>query len=1246
MRGFFAAILLLPAGLRGAIVLNEIHYNPPEGGQLEFIEIHNTDPLPVELGGWSFTNGIRFVFPEDAIIEGNGFVVVCQNRAEVAAAFALPPASLLGDFSGSLDNGGELVTLTDARGIVVDEVAYDDDPPWDADADGPGASLERACADFDATHPGNWRAEKEGGPTPLAENRLVQCPPPEIPPPEVAINEIHYHPLDDEDAKEEYIELLNTTAAPIQLRGYAFASGIEFSFDQDLVLEPGGIVLVCRDRETMEGLHGARNAVGNFTGQLSNDGERVSLVNPAGILVDSVRYGDDGDWPVAADGLGFSLERINPVAVSDDPANWKEAELAQLDEWRHVNVAAVATSSRLLVYLDGAGEFLIDNVSIEDPASPGVNFLPNGTFDAGLEPWIASGNHADTTWDTTGGPDGSGAMRLVAGGRGTGVSNGLVIDTVPELVRITGPTYKLSFDYKYVTGSKGLTFRISGSSTARGIYWQLGSGTTWSPGLPNSSFRERLPPFVSRVSRFPEEPGSSDPVWITARVRAAGSLRSVKVHYALDGAGEPTTIDLRDDGASQDGLAADGVYGAMIPAAPHNTIVTYRIGVDDEHGVSRVSPPESDPTGVHGYYVNDLRPQSNLPVFTLLLNHTSPNPPRSLITALDCSTYRTASFAYRGDLYYNVGIRERGQSVCNSTKPFLKVRFQRGRDFEGLRKLNLQSLWTDKSLIREHISWGVFEDVGMPSCRQEFVRLHANGKYFGLYARLEHPDQRFLERNRLNAEGNLYKATASREEVSGVYEKKTNEDGDFSDLREFLTQLHSTQAVQLTAFFSEKVDEDRMIDYQLAQVLTNNSDYPHKNHYLYHDTERGRWMPLTWDMDLTFGKIWDGTYGGVLHDKMHNPGITPWYTTNVDGAGGGNHLLDKFFSQAGTWYRRAYLVRLFDALREKYTEEFFEEKIAGLRDLLFDEQVEDIAAWGRSPATADDPTAPRDFDPNLQRVRDHIRIRRAFLINYLATRSRFTEHDSLKITEVLYNPAGSGEELEFLELWNSTGKEIDVTGWSIEGIGFIFPDGTLVGEDEIIVVAKDPAAFRAMYGDSIRVLGPYEGQLDNDGEILRVKDAGPGYPATVDFLRYSSSDPWPREADGLGYSIELTDVSAARDNDLGVYWRASAAAGGTPGSVEGIGPGVVLYRRGDPNSDGAMNVTDALVILRYLFQGLGEPACLASADVDGDGSVKDTDAIYLLRYLFQGSTDVIPSPGPGECAPVPEGTCATPNCER
>src|SRR6185437_11177345 len=123
--------------------------------------------------------------------------------------------------------------------------------------------------------------------------------------------------------------------------------------------------------------------------------------------------------------------------------------------------------------------------------------------------------------------------------------------------------------------------------------------------------------------------------------------------------------------------------------------------------------------------------------------------------------------------------------------------------------------------------------------------------------------------------------------------------------------------------------------------------------------------------------------------------------------------LDKFFAQAGTYYRRAYLVRLWDALQEKYRQDLYDAKLAALSDLIYDEQAEDIAAWGRSPATANDPTAPAAFEPNLDRVRDHLRIRRAYLLGYLQNTEGFRGHDRLKITEIMYHPPG-GDAGEFL----------------------------------------------------------------------------------------------------------------------------------------------------------------------------------------------------------------------------------------
>ncbi len=1231
--------------------INEIHYNPREGAALEFIEIFNPTGTPIDIGGWALTKGVRHEFAPGRILGAGGYAVVCKYPETLAGYFGLAVASLEGWIDSSLDNGGEEIVLADASGAVIDEVDYDDQVPWDTDADGGGPSLQRLCTSADSNQPTNWAADVGKAPTPLAPNQRTQCPPPALPSPGIAINEIDYHPLDDRDDELEYIELTNTTDGAIDLFGYCFTQGVDHCFSASEVLAPGAFLVVCRNEAAVRAGYGITNTAGDFLGQLSNDGERITLIDASGGLVDSVRYGDSGDWPIAADGLGYSLEKVVADAVSDDPASWTDSgSLAPPVEsgWQTVAVTGNWTSDVLYFYITDAGEFLIDDVSVVNVAAPGTNYIANGAFDAGITSWEPRGNHSTSRWSKA--PGGTifpeAALHVISTDIGTGSANSVRAVAVTPLDQNQGITYRVTFSYKHLGGSSGLVARFSNASATTGIIFNLSAAPSGSvsPGTSNFAERDVLPPFLSNVSHIPQEPFSTEAVTITARVR--GNVTQVKLTANLRSGPQPFV--LLDDGFSGDGLAGDGVFGADLPPQPHDTAVTFSIEAVSPDG-TRISPSKTDTMPVHGYYVNDDQPVSKLPVYTLLLPTANP---RGFVSSLDCQNYVGCSFAFAGDLYTRVGIRARGQSVCGSYKRFLKLKFPKGHELGGVRRFNLQSLWTDKSLIREHMAWELFDEMANPYCFHDFVRLHANGAYFGLYAAMEHPDAQFLQRNGLYAEGNLYKATASREEVGGVYEKKTNENDDYSDITAFLSAMHATPASGLVAFFQGKVDEDVMIDYQASQVLINNSDYPHKNHYLYHDTSKDRWMPTGWDLDLSYGKIWDGTYGGVLNDKMHNPGITPWYTTNVRGGGTGNYLLDKFFSQAGTWYRRAYLVRLWDALQEKYTTAAFEEKILALRDLLYEEQLDDIAAWGRSSPTANDPTAPAEFDPNLDRVRQHISIRRSYLINYLRTTESFSGHDRVKITEVMYSPLG-GDPGEFLELWNSSGQAISVSGWTIEGLGstepdgthlkFQFPAATTLATDEVIIVAKDPAAFTASHGSVARVFGPYPGNLDNAGEALRVKDAGPGYPATVDYLEYDNDTPWPLHADGFGHSLELFDVEADLDNDVAVSWRSSLSPGGSPGYIHKLGA-APRFRRGNCNSDQVVDISDALTILFYLFAGGGPPPCLDGCDVNGNLTVAIDDAIALLNYLFAPGGFNIPSPTPSECVPAGEGSCARSNC--
>ncbi|MEM7262865.1 MAG: spondin domain-containing protein, partial [Planctomycetota bacterium] len=89
-------------------------------------------------------------------------------------------------------------------------------------------------------------------------------------------------------------------------------------------------------------------------------------------------------------------------------------------------------------------------------------------------------------------------------------------------------------------------------------------------------------------------------------------------------------------------------------------------------------------------------------------------------------------------------------------------------------------------------------------------------------------------------------------------------------------------------------------------------------------------------------------------------------------------------------------------------------------------------------------------------------------------------------------------------------------------------------------------------------------------------------------------------------------------------------------TVEPIGDDVPFVR-GDGNSDGSVDMSDAMTSLGYLFLGAEPPSCLAALDANSTGKVNVSDAVYLLNFLFRG--------GPEIEAPYPDcGTEMGANC--
>ena len=152
----------------GVVEISEIFYNPD--GQAEgheFIELRNTATVEVDVSGWEIASGINFVFPPGSTIEGNGYAVIASNAVDFETVFGFAPT---GQFEGSLANSGELLTVFDNVGFVVDTVIYDDAAPWPVSADGDGDSLASIDSSLAADDAARWIAST---PTPRIENAPV-----------------------------------------------------------------------------------------------------------------------------------------------------------------------------------------------------------------------------------------------------------------------------------------------------------------------------------------------------------------------------------------------------------------------------------------------------------------------------------------------------------------------------------------------------------------------------------------------------------------------------------------------------------------------------------------------------------------------------------------------------------------------------------------------------------------------------------------------------------------------------------------------------------------------------------------------------------------------------------------------------------------------------------------------------------------------------------------------------------------
>jgi hypothetical protein len=153
--------------------ISEIMYHPADTGKptdpnTEFIELTNIAPQAINLNFVQFANGVSFTFPWYTLAP-HAYCLVVKDTAAFKATYGagLP---IVGQWQGSLNNGGERIELQDAAGRVIQDFKYKDS--WYDTTNGGGFSLvlrDPATADpNNLSDPALWRPSTNPGGSPGA----------------------------------------------------------------------------------------------------------------------------------------------------------------------------------------------------------------------------------------------------------------------------------------------------------------------------------------------------------------------------------------------------------------------------------------------------------------------------------------------------------------------------------------------------------------------------------------------------------------------------------------------------------------------------------------------------------------------------------------------------------------------------------------------------------------------------------------------------------------------------------------------------------------------------------------------------------------------------------------------------------------------------------------------------------------------------------------------------------------------
>ncbi|UCF42300.1 MAG: lamin tail domain-containing protein [Planctomycetota bacterium] len=646
----------------------------------------------------------------------------------------------------------------------------------------------------------------------------------------VVINEIHTDP-DLKTEQVEFVELYNISNETVDLSGWYFSRGFDFTFPPSTSIPPHGYIVIVENTNVFD--QNSPNDTdfqakfgfepnGIFIGKLSNDGENIELRNAEGEEMDQVDYQLGFPWPTVGDpvpfayepdGNGHSMQLANPCLDNDLGGSWRSGS-----------------------------------------PTPGAKNTP--VYSENIPPQIRQVNH-DPEEPTSS-------------------------DTVTITCKATDPDGVASVTLRYQLLNPGSYIPIT-----------LPNYSAVESPIVNTAY-ENPANWSSAITMYDNGAGADqtagDDIY-TAQISASTNRSLVRYRITVeDNDACSVTVPYSDDPVPNFAyFIYDGVpswSGARNPSGspPDNVVVTYGTDVLTSlpvyHFISRNSDVE-DCTWNYTYGLSSSHRKDFKWAGTLVYDGQ----------VYDHITYRARGGTHRYDSGKNMWkfdfkrghyLRARDDYGRWHDVKWDKLNLSSTIQNPGFEIHGKQGMF-------EGIGYKLFNLVGVPGPKTHWIHLRIidgatesgptqyDGDFWGLYLVVEQMDGRFLDEHEL-LDGNLYKMDTN---ADNGYSDRNNlgpmGPDDYSDVSTFVNTYKTSPA---TSWWTANVDVNSYFSYRTVVEALHHYDIGSgKNYFYYADPVTDVWEMLPWDLDLTFDDdTWDCFNNGESPFKKY--GL--WADTNLE----------------------------------------------------------------------------------------------------------------------------------------------------------------------------------------------------------------------------------------------------------------------------------------------------------------------------------------------------------------------------